>query len=327
MDSVILDSLADRIQQGDFDDIHSLLIIRNGYLIDEHYFAGYKRNDLHQVYSVTKSVTSILIGIAIDLHQIDSLPQRVLSFFPEYSTIGNWDMRKDSITLEDLLTMRAGFSWDEQSYPYGHPDNTATQMSESTDWIKFVLDRPMISNPGNQFRYNSGVSMLLSGIMKHATNQQVKYFANQYLFNPLNIDKFKWDNASNGLSNTGWGLYLRPQDMAKIGYLILNEGTWNKQMIVSSSWINKSTTNHVTGSNYSYGYQWWMTSLKNIPGHTPAPNDILIAWGYGSQFIFVIPCLNMIVVTTGGDYDEDSDQPVVFLFDYIFRAVKDDPSF
>ncbi|MBX7151109.1 beta-lactamase family protein [bacterium] len=325
LDSGILNELSDRIEAGYYGEVHSLLIIRHGQLVTENYYRGYGASNKHPMYSVTKSVTSALIGIAIDKGLINDLNQPLLSFFPQYSQIQNMSSNKQSVKLSDVLSMRAGFSWNELSISYYDPSNNFNQMANSSDWCKFVLDRPMSDPPGSRFVYNTGASVLLSGVLENATGQSAESFARETLFDALNITDYKWTEAAMGITNTGAGLYLTPRDMAKIGYLYLQKGMWQGVPIISSHWIDTSTTLHaVLTYPFGYGYQWWMTAADSLKNHSPTRQDIKIAWGFADQFIFVIPKLDMVVVSTGGNYDEShDDQAIIFLQQYILKAVKD----
>jgi hypothetical protein len=220
--------------------------------------------------------------------------------------------------------MRAGFDWNEGIVPYGDPRNPTSQLASSNDWIKFMLDRPMSDAPGARFRYNSGCSVLLSGIIRNKTGSQAQEYAVAHLFRPLAITSFNWERGPQGISNTGWGLSLRPRDMAKIGLLCLNQGEYNGTRVLSQQWLNESTTAYSSLSrSFSYGYQWWLLPLEGVAGHTPQPNDIKIAWGWGDQFIFIIPYLDMIVVSTAGNYSGPlEDQAIDFVRTSIVKAVR-----
>jgi len=233
LSSVILREVVTKINNGEYGRIHSLLIARNNYLIMEEYFSGYERDDFHPVHSVTKSITSALIGIALKQGKINSLDTKLLKFFPEYEKIENLDQYKKSISLENVLTMTAGFKWDE-STPWFDPLNDAYKMSESYDAIKYVLDLPMADPPG-KFVYNSGCSMLLSGVLKNTTGQSAEEYAKDHLFKPIGINEWRWSIVSilsNRITNTFGGLNLRPIDMARIGILFLNEGSWLKKQVI-----------------------------------------------------------------------------------------------
>ena len=272
-------------------DIYSVIIIRNGFIVKEWYTSGYNINSLFKLYSATKSVTSILLGIAIDLGFISNVSQLILNYFSN-RTINNLDSDKESITIEDLLTMTAGFDWPEWELPYLNVNNIFNTWKVQEDYVQFVLDRPMNKTPGEMFNYNTGISHLLGAILEKSTNSSMEFFASQYLFEPLEITSTLWDYDPDGLPLGGEGLHLRARDMAKIGYLFLNEGIWGEEQIISAEWVNTSTYDHVTVSNSSgYGYQWWVSKIY----------DSYNANGFGGQRIHIFPEDDLVVVFTGWD--------------------------
>ncbi|MHA1944326.1 MAG: serine hydrolase domain-containing protein [Candidatus Thorarchaeota archaeon] len=273
--------------------IRSMLVVRHGYLVAEEYFTPqvYDINNTHIVYSVTKSVVSSLIGIAIDMGFIDNTSQLLLDFFPD-RTIANMSAWKDAITLEDVLHMRTGFQWDEDNYD---EYNDFFAMTDSDDWAQYVLDRPMAYEPGSTFYYNSGNSHLLATIINVTTGMTPLAFADQYLFGPIGITNRLWLPDPQGVNFGGSNLALRPQDMAKFGLLFLNNGTWDTQQVVSSDWVNRSSHGPATPyGGTSYGYQWWLNDYQNWYS----------ARGYNGQLIYVIPEHDVVVVfssdNTGG---------------------------
>ena len=201
LDEDILAELVGKIEDGDYGKIHSLIIIHNGSLALEEYFLGWNRHMLHPCFSATKSLTAALIGIAIEQGYISGVDEKLLSFFPEYDDIENLDERKESITLENVLTMTAGFRWDETSTPIydieGNPnlENDLVKMGESDDWIKHVLNLPMSDDPGTKWNYNSGCSHLLSAIFQKGTNQSLEEFADDNLFSALGITNWDWKDG------------------------------------------------------------------------------------------------------------------------------------
>jgi CubicO group peptidase (beta-lactamase class C family) len=267
VDTTILDSLVAAIDNGIYGEVHSVLIHRRDSLVFERYFDGYDRERRHAVYSVTKSVTSALIGIAIDRGDIAGVEEKMLKFFAHYPWIANLDSLKKSITLEHLLTMTAGFEWDEWTLPYDHPDNDVTRMYVSSDWVKYVLDLPMTDTPGARFVYNSGASMLLSAILTNVTGMSARDYAAAHLFGRMGITSWSWDAAPNnpGMSIGGWGLRLRPIDMVEFGRLYLQEGQWDSDQIVPRQWVECSTEPYATIDQWTeYGYQWWMYSDRIV---------------------------------------------------------------
>ncbi len=292
MRSEILNAMINYLER-EIHEIFSVVIIRNGFIVKEWYTYGYNSNSLFKLYSATKSVTSILIGIARDMGFISNVSQLMLDYFPN-RTIQNLDAEKESITIEHLLSMTAGFDWPEWDVSYFDINNIFNTWKVNDDLVQFVLDRPINSTPGEKFNYNTGISHLLGAILEEATNSSMDYFANKYLFEPLEINSTLWDYDPDGLPLGGEGLYLRARDMAKIGYLFLNKGIWGEDQIISAEWVNTSTSKRVNVSNSSdYGYQWWISKIY----------DSYWASGFGGQQIHVFPEDDLVVVFTGWDLD------------------------
>ncbi|MFC1591811.1 serine hydrolase domain-containing protein [Thermodesulfobacteriota bacterium] len=311
-----LQALVRKINRGLLGNMHSLVIIHNDELVLEEYFAGWTRDMLHPCYSATKSITSALVGMAIEQEHITGVDANMLDFFPEYGSIANPDQRKEAITLEHLLTMSAGFEWDEVSAAYVdqqgniNAENSAMQMAQSDDWIKFVLDLPLISDPGSEFLYNSGVTQLLSGILTSTTGLTAEAYAAENLFPHLGITEWRWPADPLGHSNTGYGLSLHPANMAMFGYLFLKGGRLGGVQVVPESWVADSVAHHIAfanwdeymNENYEYGYQWWLIPDHHTYADPENIGDIYYASGFGGQKIVVMPDIDMVVVTTSADF-------------------------
>lgn len=323
LDRKILKKLLKRIRRGDIGGIDSLLIVRNGFLVTEAYFNGWGPNDLHTLQSDTKSITSLLVGIARDQGYISDIDQRVIGFFPEYSHIRNRSDLKAAMSLRDLLTMRTGLDWSEDPYE-GSP---LFQLNNcNCDWLKFTLDWPMREQPGTRFEYNSGGVILLGGVIHNASGMPVDTFAQRNLFDPLGINEVRWYyGAPDNLPHMGGGLNLRPIDMAKIGYLVLRKGRWRERQVVSEDWIAESMQHSVrsprtfAGRAVDYGYLWWLLSVDGAGGATGVEGDIYTASGAQGQWIFIIPKYDMVVISTGST--PYFDKAVDFLYSDILRAV------
>ena len=298
MDSRKLAAMMGDIKDGGFENLHSLLIVKDGKLVFEEYFRGNNQNSTHFVASVTKSVTSILIGIAIKQGLIEGTNQYLTELLPSYADILNADPLKQKLQLKHILTMTSGLEWDESSYPYGDARNDATAMERNTNAVLFVLDRPIVREPGAQFQYCGGNSMLLSAILEEATGMTVADYAKVNLFEPLGISQYEWKAYADGHTNTDGGLFLRPRDMAKIGQLMLNKGQWNGVQIIPAEWVAESTQARISaGLGVQYGYQWWR---ENQAIYLETVNPYFAA-GYGGQLISVYPDQNMIMVFTSDD--------------------------
>lgn len=266
----------------------STIIVRNGYVILEEYFnPTYDENRTVDIYSCTSSIISALIGIAIDKGYIANTSLKVLDFFPERVRTGYGD-DKWEMTLEHLLTNTAGFSWEENSNP--------TAMKASSDWIQYVLDRAMLHDPGVSYEYNSGLSHVLSGIIEVATGVTAQEFAQEHLFDPLGITDVEWSTDVQGITDGTTGCKLSTPDMAKFGYLYLNNGTWDEQQIVPSDWVNISSQSHAqVNSIKDYGYLWWI--YRGVGAYN--------AVGFWSHVISVIPEHDLVVVVVGSDSSGD----------------------
>jgi CubicO group peptidase (beta-lactamase class C family) len=250
----------------------------------------YRRGDLHTLQSVTKSVASAVIGIAMARSEFPELDTPVLRFF-DTAKLANLDDRKRRISLRHLLTMTAGLDWNED-VPYYDPQNTASQMEARTDWVRFVIDRPMAHEPGTVFAYNSGASQLLSHVFRKATGTDIDTYAATHLFKPLGIRHSYWKRTPTGLADTEGGLYLRPRDLAKIGYLFLRNGVWDGQPILRAEWVKTSVAEARRGSEY--GFQWWLVRYGSPPDG--------LAWagnGFGGQRLIVVPEHDLVLVFTG----------------------------
>jgi CubicO group peptidase (beta-lactamase class C family) len=310
MDSQKLTQLLDAIRQQRLD-LHSLLVIRNGYLVSETYFGPYQPDTRHELYSCTKSFVSTLIGIAIDQGYIAGTDHRIADFFSE-RTIANLDGQKADMTLDDVLTMQSGLDWQE-----GDPAYQA--LYRSPDWVKFMLDRPMALPPGSQFNYCSGCSHLLSAILQQTTGMNTRDFAEQHLFKPLGISTATWETDAAGLPIGGWGLQLTPREMAKLGYLYLQGGRWEGKQIVSTGWVQKATHAHAQAEgNLDYGYQWWTQSSP--ASHAAAAYAALGRYG---QTIFVVPQFDLVIVTTA--QLDNHDAIFQLIEQYILPAVQTSP--
>jgi CubicO group peptidase (beta-lactamase class C family) len=310
IDSAALLKLFDEIQQKQLN-IHSILIARHGVIVAEGYWYPFQPGYKHVLYSCTKSVNSALVGIAIKQGKIDGVSRRVLDFFPE-RTVANKDARKQAMTLEHLLTMSSGMEWYETGVPMSSPNNSNRQMIQSKDWVQFVLDRPMKEEPGTRFNYNSGGSHLISAILQKTTGMNELAFAQEHLFKPLGISDVSWAADPNGIYRGEDGLELTSRDMAKIGYLFLKNGMWDGQPIVSADWVKQSSRKHIdTLDEKDYGYQWWVQ-----------PFGVYNAAGRGSQYIFVLNDLDMVIVFTSGLKAAQFDVPASLVEKFVIPATK-----
>jgi CubicO group peptidase (beta-lactamase class C family) len=320
LDPALICGLGPRLEALKEAQAHGIVIARHGRLIYEHYFAGkdqrldgrsvdvnFDAGTKHAIFSISKSVTSLLVGIALDRGLLTDLDAPVFSFLPEYGDLRTPE--KDRMTLRHLLTMSSGLAWDETSVEYTNPANTYSQMWAAPRADYFVLQQPLAAQPGEVFNYNTGNANLLGLILRKVSGKRLDVFAKETLFDPLGIEDWDWDWDAGFNPSAASGLRLRPRDLAKIGQLVLERGKWHGRQIASSSWIEDSTTPRLsvndTATTFfsplgitSYGYLWW---LRRSPAEHPE-RDMIAGVGVGGQYVFILPSLGAVVVTTAGLY-------------------------
>jgi CubicO group peptidase (beta-lactamase class C family) len=294
--------------------VHAVLVARHGQLAFERYFSGsdevhnrkvsnvtFDPDTRHDLKSVSKSVASLAVGIAIDRGRIRSVDEPILSFFPELSDLRSPETER--LKLGHALTMSLGLKWVEAD-PSRNYDNDEVRMQMARDPCRYVLSLPVTAPPGQEFFYDTGALTLVSAIVRKATGRPLDDFARETLFEPLGIAGAEWFRVR-GDSDAGGGLRLRPRDMAKIGQLVLAGGRWNGRQIVSKAWIEASMTPRLEAtSGYFYGYLWWLgRSLVNGREVHWAG-----ALGRGGQSIRIVPELDLVVVVTAGYYQDYSPQ-------------------
>jgi CubicO group peptidase (beta-lactamase class C family) len=312
-----LHEMMHEILAGDSRYIHSILLIKNGKLIFEEYFFGYSRDTKHFLASVSKSVTSLAIGITIDKGYVPDVDVLTYELFPNYKR-SKWIEQKYPIRLKHMLTMTAGLSWDALSHRRSHPGHTTYQMYASSDPIEFVLNRKLSDIPGQKFNYNSGLTILLGEIVRNRSGMYIDEFCGKFLFAPLGISDYSWDKFPDGTIQTDGGLHLRPRDMAKIGQMMLNNGSWRGTQIVPKDWIEASSQTHINGLGLGYGYRWWRGKAF-INGREI---EVVYASGHGGQKIFIIPQLDLVAVFTSKVFNPTGHRgPEKILLKYILPAM------
>ncbi len=282
--------------------IHSVLLVKGNQIIIEEYLNGQIVDQKHDLRSATKSITSILMGIAIDKGFIDSINDPISKYLKSPIPNKNLDQRKEKITIKHLLTMSTGLDcndWDKKSK--GRED----KIYKKNDWLQYFLNLPMINEPGEVSNYCTMGQILATEIISQASGMTIDKFAEQYLFNPLDINYVSWGHTSNKkIIPSGKRLYMTSRDMAKIGQLILNKGKWNEKQLISEKWIEESTTPKTKITEIDYGYLWW-----NIPFKANGKMFVSkTATGNGGQYIMVLPELDIVAVFTGGAYNSQEDK-------------------
>lgn len=298
----IRDVYARFFSENEFPLAHGLLIVRNGKLVAEAYCRDEKEQELvHHLQSATKSVTSLLLGIAIDQDLVDSVNTPVYDIIPEHF---DSDLRKRAITLYHVLTMRTGLHWSETGIKTA---GTPALYLYSENSLSYVLGNNLDYQPGTHHNYSDGDPQLISGVIQKLTGMTMETFGDTYLFRPLGITDYQWERHRDGVTFGGFGLWLKPRDMAKIGKLVEQDGIWNGQQIVSAQWLSESTQLHVP-DNY-YGYYWRVRD----------ETDPFYAAGHGGQYIHITPLEDLVIIITSdpngalGEFGEfDGDWGTIF---------------
>jgi len=333
IDRAALCGMADRL--AGTANVHAVLVARGGKLVFERYFRGsdeipgliygrrvanvsFDADTLHDMKSVSKSVASLAVGIAIDQGLIRSVNEPIFSFFPELSDLGSPE--KERIQLSHALTMSMGLKWVEATPATGDYNNDEARMHMARDPCRYVLGLPATAPAGRDFFYNTGALTLVSAIIRKATGRPLDEFTRETLFEPLGIAEAEWSRVR-GDTDAGGGLRLRPRDMAKIGQLVLAGGRWNDRQLVSKAWIETSTAPKIKATDgLFYGYLWWLgrSLLNGLEVHWAG------ALGRGGQSIRIVPELDLVVVVTAGyyqDYSPGAFQVQFGVFRDVLRAI------
>ncbi|HSM18555.1 MAG TPA: serine hydrolase, partial [Gemmatimonadales bacterium] len=338
MDTDALARMTASIAAGDYGNVHAVLIERGEQLVYEAYFPGpderrgvavgqveFDANQLHDLRSVSKSITSALIGLAISRGDVASVDAPIGELLPEYDRLLTGEKR--SITLYHLLTMSSGLEWDE-SRPYWDSQNDERRMDDSADPIGFVLERGLLNEPGVIWNYSGGSTQVLAEVLEHATKQPLAEFAAEVLFEPLGIVQFEWLGDLAGTPSAASGLRLRPRDLAKFGSVYLHGGRWNGVQVISPTWVAASLTSQIENPDPSsppfvtfegYGYQWWVNTFQTAGG----PLDLATAVGNGGQRIIIVPGRQLAVTILSGFYNDPGNfwTPERLLLERILPAV------
>ena len=289
----------------------------NYYNPDWHPF--YKDTKLHTIQSVSKSVTSALVGIALERGEIESIDTEIFRYFSKYDHLFDSKLKR-SITIRDLLNMASGIKWDEDSYPYTNPLNDAASMENSHDWLEYILSLPMEYEPGSKFVYNSGITVLISHILEVATGISLDKYAEKYLFEPIGIENYYWKKTPTGLTDAEGGLYLSTKDFAKIGLLYLNNGVSKGRKILTREWVKltMSPSIAIDESDRKYGFQWWF-----VPYGSDEEKWIFSGSGYGGQYLMVVPEYKLIMVFNGWNIFETERPSIEYLSSRVLAALID----
>jgi CubicO group peptidase (beta-lactamase class C family) len=306
----------------------SVLVARNGKLVYEHYFDG-DASTLRNTRSATKTIAGMLTGIAVDRGLLRGVDVRVMPLFPDKRPVANPDPRKNSITLEDFMTMSSVLECDDwNNFSRGNEE----RMYLIEDWIKFTLDLPVrgyapwVTKPkdakyGRTFSYCTAGAFMTGQVVARTTHRTVEDFARDNLFAPLGIEKLNWPHSGLGLAMTGGGLELRSRDLLKLGQLYLDSGMWEGKRVVSADWVKRSTTPHAQiDETTDYGYFWWLKTFTANGKSYPA----FFMTGNGGNKVVVMPSANLVAVITSTNYNARGmhEQTEKLLTDYVLAAVE-----
>ena len=324
--------LDDAVHTNEFDNLHAVIVARGGKLVLERYYEGEDRRtrgpDLgivkfgpevkHDLRSVTKSIVGLLYGVALAGRKVPDLDQSIIDQFPAYKDLAA-DPKRGRMTVRHALSMTLGTEWDE-SLPYSDPRNSETTMDLAADRYRYVLERPMIAEPGTEWNYNGGATAVLAKLISRGTEQPLLDYARENLFEPLGITDVEWVTDSDGEPIAASGLRMRPLDLARIGQLILDRGTWGGLQLLPSEWLDQSFTPWAQVSRHrDYGYQWWLGKLR----HNDQP--WIGAFGNGGQRLLIFPSLDLVVVITAGNYNKPDqwELPAAVMSKVVLPALRD----
>lgn len=301
----LMEELEAGVSTGRFTNLHSVIVVKGGRLVVDAYAPGVDPDELHYVASVTKSIGSLLLGIAMDRGLMpglkdDVLDMRLAELFPQYREILVADPGKHDIRLRHVLSMTAGLEWDEESYPYDDPRNDWVRVRTSDDPVHEVFQQSVSAPPGSDFVYSGGMSTLVGALLDRAADGDPRAFAEEELFDPLGISEYVWWDLAGGLIDVPGGLSLKPRDMAKIGQMSLQGGMWNGRRVVSREWLAESTREYVGNTNApDYGLHWWLGDhyYQGRSAH------LFMASGHGGQRIYVVPEFELVVVVVQQVFD------------------------
>ncbi|HTE27282.1 serine hydrolase domain-containing protein [Flavitalea sp.] len=327
-----LDKMDKAILNKEYPNIHSVLVVHKGRLIYEKYYTAkdealgkdlgvikHSAETLHDLRSVTKSIVSICVGLAIQQGKIKNEDERVMKFFPSYKGLDTG--MRSQLTIKHLLIMSSGMEWNE-NLPYTDTMNSEIAMSASADPIRFILSRPITEQPGKTFGYNGGNTQLLGAIIESTCGMTLDKFVTKYIFAPLGIANYYWHTISDmsKVPAAASGLRLRSRDIMKIGLLLLNNGLVNGKQLLNKNWIETSLSSHIARDNDGgYGYQFW---ILKTPGNSDK-RTLPAAVGNGDQRIFIDRKKQLVVVVTSGNYNKWDVKKASYelLADFIYPAI------
>lgn len=311
------DRLDAGVRSGLLGGLHAVLVSRNDRLVLERYWQGsdeawgkplgtvtFGPDTLHDLRSVTKSIVGLLYGIALDRGLVPPPQAPLFAQFPEYADLAA-DPARARLTIQNALTMTMGFAWDEQR-SYADPANSERAMEDASDRYRYILEQRIVAPPGTRWIYSGGAVALVGALIARGSKSTLQTFAHQALFAPLGIEAFEWAQGKDGVASAASGLRLRPRDLLRIGTLVLANGQWDGQQVVSRTWLDASfkPTIATGGGNMvdiDYGYLWYLAE-----GTTPAlagPRRWIAGFGNGGQRLWLMPDAGLTVAILCGNYN------------------------
>jgi len=279
---------------------YSFIIIKDGYIVAEHYFGDYNETSLIQSYSLAKSFTAALTGIAIQQNDVNSVDDKIAEYLPELQS-ENVQPEKKQVSIKQCLTMTSGFEWFEDAISL--TNNDLISLRSSDNYIDYILRKPIVETPGTVWNYSSGLPILLGRIIENATGMILLDYANQTLFKNLGINTVTWDKDPQGYTIGAWGLYLSSRDYAKLGYLYCKNGLWEGKQILPEYWVT-DTRKPALESAQHYGYLFWRAYRYADAVGAKVPEDTYMATGLFQKYIIIIPSYNLVIVRLGEDLIE-----------------------
>lgn len=295
-----ISELNNQIKQEQYGKISGIIVVNDkGKILYEQYYGFSSRNNLNPISSVTKSITSIALGICIDRGLVASIDEPIWKYFPEYSNYFSKQPVKKTITIKHLLNQTTGLKWDEWFFPYNYASNSLIALLENKEnWVNKFFNLPLDTTPGIKFNYNSLSSQVIAEIVSRVSGLPFKQFVEENIFKPLRIDRFIWDEYLNNPAPAWGGISLSTPDMAKIGLLMLSNGKYRNYQVVSAEWVKSSlSVQSVFDASTGYGLHWWVEHQPNFP-------LMYYAAGYGDQYVFIIPEKELVIAISSQNFSD-----------------------